>query len=163
MPAILRQATAVQQTTDNRHQQQPTEPTADQVVQSVKLRVPQVRVLQLLTKLVPGSGMTRATLSNHLGNKTGVVVGRAVGYSDPALRATFEQTKDGGGSPGNPCPSLLTLGLVRERKLWIDGLVEVHVVITDLGRQVMDQLGDVKLPAIRDSYAGSRQSESDGD
>lgn len=117
----------------------------------VNLRVPQLRVLQVLATLAPGLGMTRARLSDVIGNKTGVVAGRAVGYSDPTKRSAFEQTKDGGGSPGKPCPSLLTLGLVTETVLLLDGgIEEVHVQITDSGRQVLADLGNVKLPPLRD-------------
>lgn len=128
----------------------------------VKLRVPQIRVLQALAQLTAG-GLTRATLSEIIGNKTGVVVGRAVGYSDPAKRTAFEQTKDGGGSPGNPCPSLLTLGLVEEKEVDKDGLAVAVVSITELGRQTLSSLGTIDLPPIRDSYEDYRNSKDRAD
>lgn len=127
-------------------------PTAPATTTS--LRVPQIRVLQALATLPPGLGMTRARLSEVTGNRTGVMVGRAVGYSNPAKRTAFEQTADGGGSPGKPCPSLLTLGYVKERPLDLDGLIETHVILTDAGRQALEALGDIVLPQMGDSYAG---------
>lgn len=120
---------------------------------AVKLRVPQIRVLQVLVGMV--GGLTRAKLSEVIGNRTGVVVGRSVGYSDPVKRAAFEQTKDGGGAPGKPCPSLLTLGYVSERTLDIDGVSETYVSATDAGAEALAALGDIKLAPMgqRDSYA----------
>lgn len=123
---------------------------------AVKLRVPQIRVLQVLAELDPGLGMTRARLSDICGNRTGVVVGRAIGYSDPVKRAAFEQTKDGGGRPGKPCPSLLTLDYVKEFVLDLDGITEVHIAITSQGRQALKAIGDIQLPEIHDSYADKR-------
>ena len=115
-----------------------------------KLRIPQVRVLQALCQLLPESGLTRQALSDIIGNKTGVVVGRAVGYSDPVKRAAFEQTKDGGGSPGKPCPSLLTLGFVREREVDVDGIADTQVIATAAGRSAFLALGKVNLPPVKE-------------
>lgn len=112
------------------------------------LRVPQIRVLQVLTK--SKGPLSRSAISVKCGNKTTVVVGRAVGYSDPARRATFEQTKDGGGSPGSPCPSLLTLGYVKERELDVEGVSETVLELTPKGAKAFQALGKVVLPPLRD-------------
>lgn len=105
-----------------------------------QLSRPQQRVLEALFNA--NGPLTRTVLSAICGNKTQVMVGRAVGYSDPIKRAAFEQTKDGGGSPGNPCPSLLTLGYVEEIALDIDGLIEVAVKLTASGRLIAQQIVD---------------------
>ena len=114
------------------------------------LPTPQIRVMQVLARAK--GPLTRAKISDRIGYQTGVVAGRAIGYSDPDKRAAFEQTKDGGGSPGNPCPSLLTLGYVREHALDIDGLVETGVELTPKGRQAYHDLGlgSVDCGPIRD-------------
>lgn len=112
------------------------------------LRLPQIRVLHVLSKAK--GPLSRTAISEKCGNKTTVVVGRAVGYSDPAKRKAFEQTKDGGGEPGNPCPSLLTLGYVTEKELDVDGAKETVIELTAKGRKAFQQLGKVSLPALRD-------------
>ena len=113
------------------------------------LRLPQVRVLQVLASVARGT-LTRTKISERCGNKTNVVVGRAIGYSDPEKRTAFEQTKDGGGRPGKPCPSLLTLGYVREVEVDVDGVTETGVVITPSGRKALEALGQVDLPPMKD-------------
>lgn len=108
-----------------------------------KLTLPHIRVLHALAN--SGGPLTRGRLSSKIGNKTNVVVGRAVGYSDPEKRARFEQTKDGGFTA-----SLLTRGYVEETELDIDGLIEMAVAITEEGRQALEELGDLDLPPLRD-------------
>lgn len=109
------------------------------------LSIPQVRVLQVLYR--SRGPLTRAKISEWIGNKTQVVVGRAVGYSDPAKRQTFEQTIDGGYRP-----SLLTLEYVEEDELDIDGLIEVVVRLTPKGRAAFEALGHVELPPLRNTH-----------
>jgi hypothetical protein len=106
-----------------------------------------VRVLALL---VDAKGpLTRVKIASRLGS-SGTYVGKSVGYSDPAKRASFEQTKDGGGTPGNPCPSLLTLDYVREYELEVpeDGISETVVEITPAGRKAFKALGKLDLPPL---------------
>lgn len=110
------------------------------------LRIPQMRVLQVLFQA--RGPLSRVEISKRCGNKTTVVVGRAIGYSDPDKRTVFEQTTDGGGSPGNPCPSLLTLGYVTEAELDVDGVKETAVSLTPTGRVAASRLP--KLPPLRD-------------
>lgn len=111
--------------------------------------MPQMRVLAVLAKA--RGPLSRLKLSDKIGNKTQVVVGRAIGYSDPAKRTAFEQTKDGGGAIGMPCPSLLTRGYVTEVSIEVEeGITELCVVITDAGRSFLDSLGDFQLPPLRD-------------
>ena len=112
------------------------------------LRLPQVRVLQVLA--AAKGPLTRSKVSSRCGNKTDVVVGRAVGYSDPTKRSAFEQTKDGGGEPGKPCPSLLTLGYVTEVEVDLDGVSETGLLITDKGRRALKALGELQLPPVHD-------------
>lgn len=112
------------------------------------LRIPQIRVMQVLAAVA--GALSRGEISKRCGNKTSVVVGRAIGYSDAEKRASFEQTPDGGGSPGNPCPSLLTLGYVVEDEIEVDGVKETVVELTEAGRKAYADLGEVDLPPLRD-------------
>lgn len=112
-----------------------------------KLPIPQIRVL--LALLGADGPLTRADLSELIGNKTNVVAGRAVGYSDPVKRLAFEQTKDGGGSPGKPFPSLLSAGYVREEVL-VGDITETVIHLTKEGRSIAEQLQDIELPPLRD-------------
>ncbi len=107
------------------------------------LTIPQIRVLQVLAK--SKGPINRAKISERCGNKTTVVVGRAVGYGDPEKRAKFEQSKDGGFRP-----SLLTLKYVRETELDIDGIKETGVEITHRGKVALAKLGRINLPELRD-------------
>lgn len=107
------------------------------------LRLPQIRVLNVLAK--KGSALSRSKISQLCGNKTTVVVGRAVGYSDPVKRKAFESTKDGGFTK-----SLLSLGYVREIELDIDGAKETAIEITASGKKAFDKAGVTKMPALRD-------------
>lgn len=107
------------------------------------LRLPQVRVLQVLSQAK--GPLTRGKISDRCGNKTQVVVGRAIGYSDPEKRVAFEQTSDGGFTA-----SLLTLGYVREIPLDIDGIEETAIAMTDAGRRAFKALGKLSLPPLRD-------------
>ncbi len=111
------------------------------------LRLPLVRVLKALYNAK--GPLSRTRISAKIGNRTNVLTCRAVGYSDPEKRAAFEQTRDGGGSSGNPSPSLLTLGYVRERELDIDGVIEDVVELTAAGRRAYEALGNIKLPPLR--------------
>lgn len=108
------------------------------------LPVPQLRVLQVL--LAAKGPLARVRISEKCGNKTHVVVGRAIGYTDPERRAVFEQTKDGGKRA-----SLLTMGFVRERRINVEGVWELVVEITDEGRayamSVIDEINS--LPPLR--------------
>lgn len=107
------------------------------------LSLPQLRVLDCLYR--SKGPLSRGRMSERIGNKTVVVVGRAVGYSDPERRAAFENTKDGGFRP-----SLLTLGYVEEVQLDIDGLIETVVSLTKKGREAFKALGPVELPPLKD-------------
>lgn len=106
------------------------------------LTLPQIRVMRVLYRA--RGPLTRTKISERCGNRTTIVVGRAVGYSDPVKRRAFEQTRDGGGSPGNPCKSLLTLGYVREKELDIDGYAEIVIELTAAGRRVYERLPKVE-------------------
>jgi hypothetical protein len=63
---------------------------------------------------------------------TGVI--QALGPSDPAKRAAFDR-KHGK-------PSLLSLGYVEEREYDVDGVSELGVKITELGRAALEQVED---------------------
>lgn len=117
--------------------------TVEERIRRAGLRLPQVRVMQVLAEA--HGPLTRGKISRRCGNKTDVVVGRAIGYSDPAKRAAFEQTKDGGFTE-----SLLTKGYVREIPLDIDGVVENTVTLTDEGRTALGGLGILDLPPLKD-------------
>lgn len=108
------------------------------------LPIPQLRVLQVL--LAAKGPLARVRISEKCGNKTHVVVGRAIGYTDPKRRANFEQTKDGGKRA-----SLLTLGFVRERRINVEGVWELVVELTDEGREyAMSVIDDINsLPPLR--------------
>lgn len=111
------------------------------------LSVPQIRVMLALAKA--HGPLTRTKLSNRIGNKTTVVVGRALGYDDPEKRTRFENTKDGGHRP-----SLQTLGYVKLLVLDIDGLLENAYELTDTGAAMIPELKLLQLPReLRDSHA----------
>lgn len=111
------------------------------------LRTGQLRVLQFLA---PYDGLaTRGTIADGLGCSD-VYVGKMLGMSNPESRAAFERTKDGGGSPDNPCPSLLTLGFVREVELDVDGVTERSYEITPAGRAGLSLVKPGDLPPVRD-------------
>lgn len=114
---------------------------------ATSLPVPQLRVLRALAD--SEGPLTRTEIAELVGTKTSTMVGRAVGYSDPEKRAAFEQTKDGGGKPGQPCPSLLTLGYVREEELVAD-TTETVIHITEEGRKIVQNTADVELGPLRD-------------
>lgn len=111
------------------------------------LSTPQLRVLRVLG--AAKGPLSRSEISRRCGNKTVVVVGRAVGYSDPAKRLQFEQTKDGGGTPGQPYPSLLTLVYVVEKELDVDGLKETVLELTLAGREALEEAKTIELPPLR--------------
>ncbi len=118
------------------------EPEPSKQSQYGELRVPQIRVLQVL--VANPHAMTRGEISEQTGNKTDVMVGRAIGYSDPVKRAAFEQTKDGGFTA-----SLLTLKYVTEHRLEIEeGVFETRYNVTPAGRKALANLGDIELPPI---------------
>lgn len=116
------------------------------------LTLPQIRVLQVLVRAKKRNKglLTRSKISEVIGNKTTVVVGRAIGYSDAQKRKKFEQTKDGGGAPGKPRPSLLTLGYVREIDINEVDLVETAVEVTAKGERAFAKYAGAKLPPLRD-------------
>jgi len=107
-----------------------------------ELSIPQLRVLRILE--ASRGPINRARISAKCGNATHVVVGRAVGYSDPAKRASFEQTPDGGFRP-----SLLTLGYVEEIPLDIDGVTEIVLSLTKRGREALERTREIQLPPLR--------------
>lgn len=115
------------------------------------LTVPQVRVLQMLATIRGRGALTRTALSERIGNKTTVVVGRAIGYSDPEKRAAFERSADGGGTSEKPCPSLLTLGFVEEVEVRVaDGPPELGVRLTPQGREALKACGKVNLAPLKE-------------
>lgn len=113
------------------------------MIEQKPLSLPQLRVLKRLQKST--GGLTRAKLAEEIGvNET--YIRWAVGLTDPAKRVAFEQTKDGGFRK-----SLFSLGYVTEEKLEVpeDGINEMLVSLTPLGKQVLADLGDLDLPPVR--------------
>src|SRR5262249_14290433 len=102
------------------------------------LRKPQIRVLQLLNRRTVGA-LTRSKIATRL-HLSQVRVGKIVGRRDPKKRTAFEQTRDGGFRP-----SLLTLGLVRQVRLDIDGVTEIAIEITTQGRQALAGMSGNKV------------------
>lgn len=109
------------------------------------LSLPQVRVLQALSNAK--GPLTRGKLSDRIGNKTDVVVGRAVGYDDPTKRAAFEQSKDGGFRK-----SLQTLGYVKRDEIQVeDGMPrEIVYELTPEGAAALEALGELDLPPLKE-------------
>lgn len=105
--------------------------------------IPQIRVLQALAAVGRGS-LSKTELSEHLGLATTVVVGRAIGFSDPEKRRALEQTAEGG-----HCPSLLTLGYVRQLHIEEDGALLTTYQITAAGRAALKDLGPIDLPPLK--------------
>lgn len=106
-----------------------------------ELSIPQIRVLRILGE---HGAMTRAKISDKCGNQTNVVVGRAVGYSDPDKRAVFENTKDGGFRE-----SLLTLRYVEEIPVSVEGVEELLLRLTPAGRDAFAATECIELPPLR--------------
>lgn len=115
-----------------------------------QLRVPQVRVLQLLAQIGLYGGLTRSAISKRLGTST-TFVGKTIGYSDPEKRAAFKLTKDGVAA-GTP---LLEMGYVVDRRVEIEGSVEDVVCITPLGYEAYSSLPQEqkRLPPPVDGWA----------
>lgn len=101
------------------------------------MSTPQVRVLRCLAEC-PG-WMSKPKLCQKLNNSS-TLVGKTIGYSDPVNRAAFEQTKDGGGKPGKPFPSLLTLGYVEETVIDVEGVKETCYQCSANGRAALAEL-----------------------
>lgn len=104
------------------------------------MTTPQIRVLQILKAAKEGGGLSRGEISRRGGYDTPVCLSRAIGYSDPDKRRAFEQTKDGGGEPGKPFPSLITLGFVYESEIDVEGLKETIVSLTPAGVAAYEDL-----------------------
>lgn len=117
-----------------------------------RLRVPHLRVLRVLYK--SAGPLCRRIISQRTGNATEVMVGRAIGYSDPKKRASFLLTKDG----ITAGLSLLDRGFVQEIEIDIDGLKELGVEITELGRLAYEeylpliQSGQIPLDVITNPH-----------
>lgn len=112
--------------------------------------IPQIRVMQALANAK--GPLTRVKIAEKIGAKSTVLVGRAIGYLDDAARAEFEQTKIAGGSPGNPCLSLLSRGFLEVIDLSApeDGINESVYRLSPLGEEAYRELGDIDLPPLRD-------------
>lgn len=125
----------------------PGAPHQDEQPDDSSLSLGKKRVLQVLA--AARGPLTRAKIQSKLGVSS-TYVAKSVGLSDPEKREAFEQTKDAGGKPGEPCPSLLTLGYVREFELVIleDGINELTVEITQEGRKAFEALGGASLPPL---------------
>lgn len=95
-----------------------------------------IRVLHALAELDEWGSFSPNTLAEIIGCKSLKYITIAVGLVDPDKRAIYEQHKECGGSPGNPNPSLITLGYITSSELDIDGKMERSYAITPLGRQV---------------------------
>jgi len=113
-----------------------------------KLRIPQLRLLQILADGSPA--LTIVKMAEEAGFST--------------ISATTWRALNGvrrGSSTGGPRPGLLELGLVAKEQLEIEaGLVETVYQITKLGRAVLEQQGR-KLPELRskESSINKRYSE----
>lgn len=121
------------------------------------LSIPQIRVLQVLASVRPGGGITRTRISERAGT-TAVLVGKAVGKTDPIKRAEFENTKDGGFRK-----SLLSLGYVVETLITVEGLEELIISITPSGREMFSTVEEIArtLPPPRNSYDKSKQESEE--
>jgi hypothetical protein len=132
-------------------QPQPTRQPAD-------LRLPQLRVLQVLAEAK--GPITRARIASRMGYQWPTSVNDAIGSSDPQYRArgvriAGEKTV----SIGTP---LLDLGCVSEVEVDVDGIKELGVLITDVGRQALaDGLKKYggTLPALRNPGPRAKKSE----
>jgi hypothetical protein len=117
------------------------------------LSVAQLKVLALLATC--RGPMSRTNIGDRLNKlgvgyvRAGIIVGEAVGYSDPVKRKKFEDSKAGGSGKK---PSLLTLGFLSEKRYDIDGVSELGLKITPEGRAFLAQweerLKDRGLPPI---------------
>lgn len=117
------------------------------------LRLTQIRVLLELAKLPPNGSLSRNKLSERTGLKVPPII-RSVGPSDPVQRAYQESEKCSYGG----YPTLITLCMVVEECIDVDGLEEWCYSITELGRQEASKYDENELPAQRDSYRDKRES-----
>lgn len=106
---------------------------------------PQLRVLKALSEC--HGPINRTRLADKIGAKTSTSVGRAIGFIKEDKRAKFEQSQSG--DLEGSFPSLLTLGLVSHVTLDIDGHTERGLMLTPLGREVVQGLGYIILPRLR--------------
>jgi len=100
------------------------------------LRKQQAPILAALREA--GQPLSRQALAEAMGYKTSGYIERWIGSSDPTKRAQLEETSLCGGSPGSPCPSLLTLGYVREEKL-VGDTTETILHLTRDGAAVLHE------------------------
>jgi hypothetical protein len=118
---------------------------------SPKMRVPQMRVLKIL-------GEARGPLSKQeIASRIGcsfVSVVYAIGYSDKESREKFERDKSGGGTPANPNYSLLSLGMVEERTLDLDGIKETVIGLTPKGRNEYERIKNITLHKLKSLTSG---------
>lgn len=112
------------------------------------LRVPQLRVLDCLSK--SRGPLSRTKLADRCGAKTTQLVALAVGYDNADKRAKAE-------SKQGAYPSLLTLGYVKRLVLDIDGIKESAYMLTPLGRKVMELLGELDLPPVKQGKSSRRE------
>lgn len=116
----------------------------------VKLRIPQIRVLQLLYNVGKLGGLSRTEIAKRLGT-SGTLVGKTIGYTDSIKRAAFKLTKDGIAA-GTP---LLELEYIVEKIIDVEGAMETLLMITEKGVNAYDNLSveDKRLPPTIDGWA----------
>ena len=108
------------------------------------LRVHQIRVLRALRE--SKGPLSRSKIAEKAGI-TLTVVARALGYENKEKREHFEKHGKEGGFL-----SLLTLGLVREMPLDIDGKIEVCHQLTKEGLAAVEEVQGVSIGPPVSSY-----------
>ena len=125
-------------------------PTIRQRLKQLGITTAQARVIQILGRA--NAPMTRPAIAESGGNRTAVVVRKAIGYTDPELRRKFREKANDPtlrkklGYYGVP---LLDLGMVRE---WVinRNYGDVHVIeLTPKGRSVYKAIAEISIPPGR--------------
>jgi hypothetical protein len=111
-----------------------------------ELRVPQIRVLQVLAAAL--GPITRTRITERCGYKWPTIVADSLGPSDPSKRQAFYESRSKKTSIGTP---LFALGYAREVVVDVDGVSELGIEITPEGRtalaEALKKVGD--LPPIK--------------
>lgn len=109
----------------------------------------QLRVLKVLHEVGQYGGLSRGRIAERIGYTGQASVDIAAGLAEFSKRIQYERSPVGGGTEDKPYLSLLSLGLVTETPLDIDGRRETIIQITEYGVRVYESLGVVVLPPIR--------------
>lgn len=121
------------------------------------LNISQLRVLYALYQDSNGA-FDRSKLAERCGNKTAAMVGKVLGCSNP-MKRYFSERSNIGKKTGKLCYSLLTLKMVEEIHLDIDGATEKLFSITEKGIELCKKLSKETLKLLQKPIRGGRTKQ----